>query len=128
MIYNYQKAMAEDIKEFLLNNYTKEELKKHLQTRESKEAFSSELYDELWVEDSVTGNASGSYTFNTYKAQEYLTGNLDLLREAIEEFCDDPIYALKKGAEFCDVTIRCYLLGNALEDALWDVEKELKTN
>lgn len=128
MIYNYQKEMAQDIKNYLFDLYTKEELKDHLKTRESKEAFSTKLYDELWVEDSVTGNASGSYTFSSYKAQECLVGNLELLKEALEEFCDDALYALKRGPEFCDVTIRCYLLGNALEDALWDVEKELETN
>lgn len=28
------------------------------------------VYDELWIDDSVTGNGSGSYTFNSYKAEE----------------------------------------------------------
>ena len=48
-----------------------------------------ELYDELWVADSVTGNASGSYYCNAYKAEEALAGNWELLAEALE----DPSYA-----------------------------------
>ena len=61
------------------------------------------------VADSVTGNASGSYTFHAWQAEENICHNFDLLSEAIEEFggkCD----VLKDGAEACDVTIRCYLL------------------
>lgn len=29
-----------------------------------------EMYDNLWTSDSVTGNGSGSYTFNTWQAEE----------------------------------------------------------
>lgn len=28
------------------------------------------IYESAWTADSVTGNASGSYTFNRYKAEE----------------------------------------------------------
>lgn len=31
---------------------------------------------------------------------------------------------LEKGAEACDVTIRCYLLGQAISEVLDEVEKE----
>jgi hypothetical protein len=66
----------------------------------------------------VTGNASGSYTFNAWKAEEYLCHNLDLLGEALAEFGCEPNYITEKGAEACDVTIRCYLLGQAISEVL----------
>jgi hypothetical protein len=71
----------------------------------------------------VTGNASGSYTFSTWQAEENLCHNLDLLGEALKEFGDGADF-LEKGAEACDVTIRCYLLGQAISEALDEVETE----
>ena len=48
---------------------------------------------------------------------------MELLLEALEEFgCD--IKYLEKGAEACDVTIRCYLLGNAIIEALEELEND----
>lgn len=79
-----------------------------------------DLNEKLFVEDSVTGNASGSYTFNTWKAEEYLCHNLDLLAEANEEFGGSSDI-LSDGAEMCDVTIRCYLLGKAIENVAPDM-------
>ena len=81
-------------------------------------------YDELMLYDSVTGNASGSYYFNTWKAEEALCHNWDLLAEACEEFGQDIGEAVKRGAEFCDVTIRCYLLSQAIAAALDELEEE----
>lgn len=118
--YNYLEAMIEDVKEYVGDNFTAEEIAEKLEDRSEWE---SELYDALWIEDSVTGNASGSYTFNTYRAEECIAHNLDLLSEAIKEFgCDADI--LEKGAEWCDVTIRCYLLGQAISEALDELESE----
>lgn len=77
------------------------------------------LYDEAWVSDSVTGNASGSYYCNAYKAEEALAHNWELLEEALDDFGypseENPI---AKGAEWCDVTVRCYMLGQVIEDAM----------
>ena len=66
----------------------------------------------------MTGNGSGSYTFNTYEAEENLVGNWDLLLEALENFGQADINPIEKGAEWCDVTIRCYLLPSAIDDVL----------
>jgi hypothetical protein len=92
------------------------------------------IYDKLWVEDCVTGNASGSYTFNTWQAEENLCHNWDLLEEALSEFGCSDVNIIEKGAEWCDVTIRCYLLGQCLsevlagivedEDEEWEYEEE----
>lgn len=81
------------------------------------------LNDDLWTCDSVTGNASGSYYCNAWKAEEALTHNLDLLAEALEEFGQDGTNVLRQGAEAMDVTIRCYLLGQAIAAVLDDLEE-----
>lgn len=93
-------------------------------TTENREEVYDELYDNLFISDSVTGNASGSYTFSTWEAEENLCHNWDLLREACEEFgCSMGEY-VERGAESCDVTIRCYLLGECLGAALDEIEEE----
>lgn len=78
----------------------------------------------LFTEDSVTGNASGSYTFNTYEAEENICHNLDLLEEALEEFGSGADYLITHGAEAADVTIRCYLLGECIAAALEEIEDD----
>ncbi len=117
--YNYMEAMTEDIREYINNEIT-------LSDYSDRDELEEHLNDTLWTEDSITGNASGSYTFNTYKAEEYICHNLDLLAEACEEFGDDISRAVKNGAESCDVTIRCYLLGQAIVEVLDDMGEELE--
>ena len=118
--YNYLEEMTVDIIDYIKDNYTNEEINEKL---ESRDEWAQELNDDLWTVDSVTGNASGSYYCNSWKAEEAIAHNLDLLGEALEGFCDD-CNALQKGAEWCDVTIRCYLLYRAIENALDELESE----
>ena len=104
MKYNYLEAVKEDIKEYIKeNNINLEEINKE------------DLSDTLYLEDSITGNMSGSYTINTYKAEENLCHNLGLLKEACEMLgteieLDNP--------EACDVIIRCYVLPQALDEVI----------
>ena len=125
MQYNYLENVKEDVKTAILDNCTKEEIKNAFKSLEARDELYEKLYDDLWIDDSVTGNASGSYTFNSYQAEEYLCHNWDLLIEALETFGDDVCNAIKSGAEYCDVTIRCYLLGSAIKEALDELEEEL---
>lgn len=121
--YNYQENVTKDVLAAIKERYTDGEIKVKLQERDM---FEEELRDELWIDDSVTGNASGSYTFNTWDAEENLCHNLDLLNEALSEFGYDGEYnILDKGAEWCDVTIRCYLLGTGISEALDKLEMEV---
>ena len=114
--YNYFEAVKEDVKQYIEDHDVKV-------TTSNREDLEQSLYDEMFISDSVTGNASGSYTFNTWQAEENICHNLDLLGEALKEFGDGADY-LEKGAEACDVTIRCYLLGQAISEALDEVETE----
>lgn len=87
-----------------------------------------EVYDELFIDDSVTGNASGSFTFNSSRAHEFVKDNLELACEAFEEFGE--IDALTKALrdrewELIDVTIRCFLLYGSLEEVLQETAEEL---
>lgn len=82
------------------------------------------LNDELWICDHVTGNASGSYTFSTWQAEEHLAHNWDVLEEACAEFGADMGEEIKKGAENVDVLIRCYFLGAAIDEVLPEFEED----
>ena len=122
MEYNYLEAMTEDVRDYIQDHFTEWEIADKLQDRDGWE---QELNDDLWTCDSVTGNASGSYYCNTWKAEEALAHNWDLLADAIDEFCGDTDI-LRQGAEACDVTIRCYLLGQAIAEALDKIESEFE--
>ena len=47
-----------------------------------------------------------------------------LLEEALDEFEENDINVIKKGAEWADVTIRCYLLGSAISEVLDELEED----
>lgn len=121
--YNYRNEMKKDVIDYIFDNYEPEEVAKML---ENTNEFSEKLNDILWNEDSVTGNGSGSYTFNRWQAEENLCHNMDLLSEACEEFCCDIHKAIEMGAEYCDVTIRCYLLNECLAEVLESIKEEVE--
>lgn len=111
--YNYLSAVKEDVK-----NYINE--KEIIINEGNREEVEQDLNDRLFCEDSVTGNASGSYTFNAWQAEENLCHNWDLLSEALTEFGCDITY-LERGPESCDVTIRCYLLPQAIAEVIDEI-------
>ena len=112
MRYDYYENVKEDVKNWVKENYNNIE-----------EVNRDNLYDVLFIEDSVTGNASGSYYFNIWESEEALCHNMDLLVEALEEFGCNLDY-LELGAEYCDVTIRCYVLGQVIDKALEELKSE----
>ena len=114
--YDYRQAVKDDIKQYIEDHDVKV-------TTGNREELEQSLYDDMFISDSVTGNASGSYYCNAWKAEEAICHNLDLLGEALEEFGGD-MDVLKSGAEACDVTIRCYLLSQCLGEVLDEIEEE----
>lgn len=76
-----------------------------------------DLEERCWVCDAVTGNASGSFFFNAWKSEEAICHNFDLLAGALSEFGTDSSEALERGAEWCDVSIRCYVLPQIADSA-----------
>ena len=117
--YNYLENVTADAKQAILENLGYW----IFSDREDLEEIANDI---LWANDSVTGNGSGSYTFNTWQAEENLCHNMDQLEEACNEFGQDIGEAVKQGAEACDVAIRCYLLGQAISAALDELEEEGK--
>ena len=117
--YNYLEAVTNDAKAAILENMDMWEW-------HNREELEENANDWLWTADEVTGNGSGSYTFSTWQAEENLCHNMDELEEACEEFGQDIGEAVKQGAEYCDVTIRCYLLGQAISAAIDELEEEGK--
>ena len=99
--YDYYETIKNDIKEYIKENDI-----------------------DVTSEDFDRDDLSGSYTFSTWKAEENLCHNWDLLKEALEDFGETDVNILEKGAEWCDVTIRCYLLGRCLDEVIDEIEEE----
>ena len=120
MKYNYLEAVKEDIKNYLLDNISEYDTS-------DLDDFKETLYDDLWGEDSVTGNTIGSYTFNREEAKEYVDDNLDLMVEAFKEFgATSRLLDCLENFDFetIDVTIRCYLLSQAIDEVLYESDFE----
>lgn len=99
-VYNDARDVAsENFVGYLENNYD---------FNDSWDAF----YEDLFMDDSVTGNASGSYWFNSKKAEESLgefiwDEDIVWLLEEIGYTIEDVV---KRGPEATDVIIRCAML------------------
>lgn len=117
--YNYMDALKADIKDFIDNEID-------LNEYGDIDDLNDYLNDVLFTTDSVTGNASGSYTFNRYQAAEYVNDNHDVIRDLISEGFLTPEsfteYFINSDYESLDVIIRCYLLSAAINEVLEDIE------
>lgn len=94
-----------------------------------------DMYDTLFVDDSVTGNGSGSYYFNSTKAADAVSGII-FDADAADEFKAFGYDGIptEEGPEACDVIARCICLGlvsgeleeyyNSLTDKEDDDEEE----
>ena len=115
-IYDYREALTEDIERVLTEGTYNNVFNYHIYNGEiiDKRQLYDELYDELDIDDSVTGNMSGSYTCNTIQAGEYVGPNWNILLDALDAWgYENPPHNI----ETADVMIRCYLLG----ECLWNV-------
>ena len=119
-MYNYYDEVLQAVEEAVNNEYTPEELE-----AVDLEDYAEKLNEGLWVDDSVTGNASGSFFCNAYNAEEALGGNWDLAAEALEEFGYNSINPFEKGAEWVDCAVRCYLLSQCIADYIEANEDDL---
>lgn len=119
-MYDYMEAIKQDIREAIEEDY-------NIADYENRDEMEEKLNDELWIDDSVTGNASGSYTFNSNTAKEYVTDNMELVKDMIEEFCipaeEVAERFLNEDWEYFDVSIRCHLLGSAIYEIMDEMEE-----
>jgi hypothetical protein len=125
--YDYKRAITDDIKDWIVNetDIIEEGIKE-----DRDEDLYNWIYEEVFDEDSVTGN--GPYYYGTEDfCSECLSGNFDILYEAAREFAiDDEINILIKHyenrdlARYFDCTIRCYLLMECVYAAVEELIKE----
>lgn len=109
--YNYLAKMTEDIFNWIESEMDRAEVLACI--KEDACAFEEFLRDELWAVDAVTGNGINGYAVTDWEAEENICHNLDLAAEAFREFGRDGIPD-GKGAKYIDITIRCYMLGEAV--------------
>lgn len=125
--YDYNEAVFEDAKDFI-----KERLDEMLRydgtpiEQLDGDRIREELLDDAFLDDSVTGNGSGSYTFSTWQAEENLCHNTDLIEEVMFEFDYEPSATETHGAEWWDVSIRCMMLYRVFDDAFDKAIEELE--
>lgn len=86
---------------------------------EDEEDYEERLTDALWASE-VTGN--GSYAYYYSDDEDAITAvmtNLDLCREAYQEFgIDEDAVAFMANICSADVTIRCYILPSVIHDII----------
>lgn len=117
--YDYYKNVREDVKQ-RLNEWL--DFNKINSYSDIDEVINA-VYDDFFNSDSITGNGSGSYTFNSWAAEENLCHNMDLLKEALDELGGE-LNDYIDSAEACDVTIRCYVLGQLVRDVVTEFVEE----
>ena len=109
MLYNYHIAVKDDIREYIKENYDS-----------VTEKMRAEMLDTILREDSVTGDASGSYTMNRAIAKEYVIENIDLLNRIVDEYGFDKKdigeQFLSEQWERFDVLIRLCLVREYFDD------------
>lgn len=123
-MYNYLEAVKNDVREYIKNEINLNEWKGNREELEEK------LNNDLWICDSVTGNGSGSYTFNSDVVKENIFHDTETVIEALKEFDFDAETIAKKFLnkewEYFDVTARCYVLEQAISEILDELENELE--
>lgn len=117
--YDYYKNVREDVKQRLNEWLDFDRINDYSDIDEVINA----VYDDFFNSDSITGNGSGSYTFNSWAAEENLCHNMDLLKEALNEFGGE-LNDYIDSAEACDVTIRCYVLGQLVGEVVKEFVEE----
>lgn len=109
MAYNYHEAVKDDIREYIKENFGA-----------VTEKMRAEIFDATLRNDSITGDASGSYTMNRATAKEYVIENIDLLKKVVDEYGFDKNdigeQFLSEEWEQFDVLIRLYLVGEYFDD------------
>ena len=126
--YNYLEAVKDDVETWLVDNSSQfEEIKDNnkIDGVIDWDGVKEDLNDILWNEDSITGNGSGSYTFNREKARDYvLSDGLQYLKELVDEgwLTHESIGkdVTNYNFESLDVSLRCYFLSQAIEEVITD--------
>lgn len=117
-MYSYKESVKSDVRDWMEENRDQwEGLDRH--------DVYEVVYDACWVADGVTGNASSSYTFSRYEARQNFFEDDDS-DEYISQMIEDG-FTTKESVgravsesqwELLDVSIRCWLLTDAVTEIL----------
>ena len=122
---NYYEQVKADVRTWIEDNAYYFNLEEYRGDRDGAETY---LNDNLWTEDSVTGNGSGSYTFNSEEAKEHVLNDMDTVKEAVTELGYDAETIAEKFLnedwEWFDVLARCYVLGSAIYEVCDELESD----
>ena len=110
--YNYLESVKENVKNYI-------DYDMNVSDFEDRESLEEYLNETLINNDSVTGNASGSYTFSRWDAEEHICHNTDLIQEATENL---DLGQIEYDPEKIDVVIRMYLLPQAISEVLDEID------
>lgn len=123
-MYDYKEVMKKDVEYYLTDYCDEEEVEKYL-----KDCY--ELYDDLWIEDSVTGNGSGAYFNTESEAKAAVMDNLPLLVDSLRDFGSLDMLAemlREENWSGMDVTIRCGLLAEVCDEVLEEMKEKRLDN
>lgn len=125
-MYDYLEAIMDDVKDWISEN--DEDVKAHYDAYDGDiDGLYEWLEEELWTCDSVTGNGSGSYTFNKEDAKEYVISddgisNLKAMTdEGYIEYDTIGEKVVNEDWEYLDVSIRCCKVSEAIRRVLDDL-------
>ena len=121
-MYDYRENVMCDIREWISDN------EDSLEGLDRSDAYEL-VYDACWKEDSVTGNASGSYTFSRTLARDNFFSDLDS-DQYIWDMCEDGFSTYEEVGklmaqsdwEKVDVYIRCWLLNQCVTEVLDEMD------
>ena len=120
-MYNYREAVKEDVKNWMDENHEPGA------SRELEFDYDT-VFEACWVADEVTGNGSGSYTFSRLEARRNFFED-DESEDYIREMVNEGFSTLEEVGsrmasgdwEWLDVSIRCYLLGESVREAIDEI-------
>ena len=126
-MYSYRASVESDVREWMEENVEEWE-------NVNLGELSCFLSDRLFCEDSVTGNASGSYTMSRYIARCNVLGDEES-DDIISEIVDDGIldtqtlgdWYASQNWEAIDVVIRCHLLYEIISGIVSEIADERGT-
>lgn len=121
--YNYYENVYADIKQYVLDNIELSDYYDEEDNSFDMLQLSESLNDNCCIDDCITGNSSGSYFCNAWKAEECLAHNWKLMKE-VNDAGFEP--ADKFSPEAWDVCIRYYLLSQAVADVCESLEEDVK--
>ena len=122
MNYNYVEEICRDVRDYLEDSYSTEEL---------MDMRAGDIVDELFGEDMVVGNGPYGYDYEEV-VQKYVCDNFMLALRALHDFDYDIEYLLRYDSNrifrFIDCLIRLDLLPECVEQVLEEIQGKDKEN